>query len=837
MFDRFTDKARKAMSFAKDQAQKLNHDYLGTEHILLGLLLESSGIASKVLEAFNVDFDIVKREVLKLLKPVPDVQTIGELPFTPSSKKVLEYAMEESRNLSHNHVGTEHLLLGLLRVEDGVAAQALVNLGLGLDRCRQAVIDYLGTDPTQPVSHTPTADDDHDDAPARVTNKKSKTPALDSFGRDMTQLAREGKLDPCIGRSKETTRLIQVLARRRKNNPVLLGEAGVGKTAIVEGFAQMIVHGDNVPDILANKRVVELDLALMVAGTKFRGQFEERLKAVVSEITRSKDVILFVDELHTLVGAGNAEGSIDASNLLKPALARGEVQCIGATTLGEYRKYIEKDSALERRFQPIVVNPPTTEETFEILKGLKKHYEKHHRVTFSDAAMKEAISLSDRYITSRFLPDKAIDVLDEAGAKVRLSKTVKPPEMKELEELAAKIEEIKEKAVATEKYELAGEFKERESKVKDSLLKIKQALSGTSTEILGEVDPEAIREVVSIMTGVPLSAIATTDKEKLLQIEAELHKKVISQNEAITAVACAIRRSRAGLKDPARPIATMMFLGPTGVGKTMLAKTLAAYLFGSADSMVRIDMSEYMEKHSVSRLIGAPPGYVGYEEAGQLTEKVRRRPYTVILLDEIEKAHPDVFNLFLQVLEDGRLTDGQGRVVDFRNTILIMTSNVGSASVNQQSMGFGRRSEDESEALKRRYEEAIKEEFRPEFLNRLDEVVVFDSLTKDDIFHIVGLEIDAIAKRAKEKQINLILSAEAREFLFEKGFDKQYGARPMRRAVEKYVENPLSEAIIRESIMPGDDVELALTEVKDKIEFKKLEKKSKRRKTFEAETK
>ncbi len=826
-FSRFTDRARKAMSLAKDQALKFNSDYIGTEHVLLGLLKDTEGIACSVLESLNVDFDSAKKEVQKLSKPSPDVIQAGEPPFTPSCKKLLEYSISESRTLNDNHVGTEHLLLGLLRVEEGIALQVLINLGANIERIKEATINYINGQATPPQSSAQKQNHDSDEDEPQARKKASKTPALDSFGRDITQLAKTGKLDPCIGRANEIKRLIQIIARRRKNNPVLLGEAGVGKTAIVEGFAQLIISG-NVPNILLNKRVIELDLAAMVAGTKFRGQFEERLKAVVNELMRNKDIILFIDELHTLVGAGNAEGSIDASNLLKPALARGEVQCIGATTSTEYRKYIEKDSALERRFQPINVNAPTQEETLAILHGLKKHYEAHHRITYSDEAMKEAIHLSDRYITNRFLPDKAIDVLDEAGAKVRLENTVQPPELKELEEMMVKIEEIKEKAVANEKYELAAEFKDRETKVKESIIKIKQALSGSSNEMLGEVGPEAIREVVSIMTGVPLSAIATTDKEKLLQIEAELHKKVISQNEAINAVACAIRRSRAGLKDPARPIATMMFLGPTGVGKTMLAKTLAWYLFGSSDSMVRIDMSEYMEKHSVSRLIGAPPGYVGYEEAGQLTEKVRRRPYSVILLDEIEKAHEDVFNLFLQVLEDGRLTDGQGRVVDFRNTILIMTSNVGSASINQQSMGFGRKG-GEAETLRRKYEEAIKQEFKPEFINRLDEVVIFDSLTKDDIFHIVGLEIDAVAKRAKEKEIGLVLSAEAKEFLFEKGFDKQYGARPMRRAIEKFVENPLSEQIIREFVMPGDDVELVVNDAKDKIEFRKIEKKPKRR--------
>lgn len=819
MFDRFTDKSRQAMMLAKDLAEKYCHDYIGTEHILLGLLKEGTGIAAQVLSDLHVDFAKTERKVLDISPPL-DVIPVGQIPFTPSSKTVLQFAIEEAKSMSHNYVGTEHLLLGLLRQDEGIATRVLHGFGVTSDMVRQSIMRFLN-------SSTPEMDENGEPYKSDIprSGRKSKTPALDSFGRDITQMARDNKLDPVVGRARELERVITVLARRRKNNPVLLGEAGVGKTAIFEGLAQMIVAG-NVPDILLNKRAVELDLALMVAGTKFRGQFEERLKAVVDEITRSKDIIVFIDELHTMVGAGNAEGSIDASNILKPALARGEIQCVGATTLGEYRKYIEKDSALERRFQPVAVDQPSPSETVEILKGLRKRYEAHHRVSIGDDAIQEAVQLSTRYITSRFLPDKAIDVIDEAGARVRLSRSTRPTELKELEALAQKMEEIKEKAVGREKFEVAQEYKEREIKIKEYISRIKQSILTPSSEIIGEVTPETIRDVVSVMTGIPMSAIQTTDKQKLLQIESELHKKVVSQNEAVDLVAQAIRRSRAGMKDPRRPIASFLFLGPTGVGKTMLAKSLAGFLFGSADAMVRVDMSEYMEKHTVSRLIGAPPGYVGYDEAGQLTEKIRRRPYSVVLLDEIEKAHPDVFNILLQVMEDGRLTDGQGRTVDFCNVILIMTSNVGSAAIcNAPAMGFGRKDEGaDFDAMKRKLMEAVKEEFKPEFINRLDDIVCFRQLSKDDISSIIALEVEAVAKRAREKGISLTLSAEAKDFLFEKGFDKAFGARPMRRAVEKYIENPISELIIKDLVSPNQELEILVSADKTKLEFKEIPK-------------
>jgi ATP-dependent Clp protease ATP-binding subunit ClpC len=807
------------MSFARQEAERFNHDYIGTEHVLLGLVKEGSGVAANVLENLDVDLEKVRLEVEKLVKPAPDVVTMGQLPFTPRAKKVLEFAIDEARALDHNYVGTEHLLLGLLREQEGLAAQVLMNLGLKLEDVRNEVMEFLGAETQQSKDAEPQGGGEPSGGPsggggqpqqgqAQGKAGESKTPALDSFGRDLTELAKEGKLDPVIGRKNEIERVLQILARRTKNNPVLLGEAGVGKTAIVEGFAQMVVEGE-VPELLRNRRVVVLDLAMMVAGTKYRGQFEERIKAVMNEVRRSKNVILFIDELHTLVGAGGAEGSIDASNVLKPALARGEVQCIGATTLDEYRKYIEKDSALERRFQTIMVNPPSQDETIAILKGLRDKYEAHHRVRILDIALEESVKLSDRYITGRFLPDKAIDVIDEAGSRVRLSKMTRPPDLKDIEKEIAELEMEKEQAVAGQDFETAAEYRDRAEILRNQMKKIQKEWRESSSETVGTVDEEVVREVISKMTGIPLRKMQGQETERLLKMEDSLHKRVISQHEAVTTIAKAVRRSRAGLKDPRRPIGSFIFLGPTGVGKTLLAKALAEFMFGDQEALIQIDMSEYMEKHAVSRLVGAPPGYVGYEEGGQLTEKIRRRPYSVVLLDEIEKAHPEIFNILLQIMEDGKLTDSYGRHVDFRNTILIMTSNVGAKLIKDSgSIGFGRRSEEANYVdLKRKLTQKMEEEFRPEFIARLDDVIVFHHLTGDDISKIVHLEVAQVTKRLREKEIGLTLTKEGLDFLMEKGTNLDMGARPLRRAVEKYIEDPLSEEILRGTIPPKNKVE------------------------------
>ena len=820
MFDRFTDRARKVMTLARQEAERLNHDYIGTEHVLLGLVKEGSGVAANVLEALDVDLEKVRMEVEKLVKPSPDVVTMGQLPFTPRAKKVLEFAMEEARALDHNYVGTEHLLLGLLREQEGLAAQVLQNLNLKLEDVRTEVLEFLGAESKESGPQGEGPQRSETGGPPTQPQGESKTPALDNFGRDLTELAREGKLDPVIGRSAEIERVLQILVRRTKNNPVLIGEAGVGKTAIVEGFAQKVIQQD-VPDLLRSKRIVVLDLAMMVAGTKYRGQFEERIKAVMNEVRRAKNVILFIDELHTLVGAGGAEGSIDASNVLKPALARGEVQCIGATTLDEYRKYIEKDAALERRFQTIMVNPPSKEETIEILKGLRERYESHHRVEITDDAIEEAVTLSDRYISGRFLPDKAIDVIDEAGSRVRLSNMTRPPNLRELEREIQDLEGEKEAAVAGQDFEAAADLRDRAEILKSQLRKMQDEWRENSREAVGTVDEEIVREVVSKMTGIPLQRMAGEETKRLLKMEDELHKRVISQHEAISAIARAVRRSRAGLKDPRRPMGCFLFLGPTGVGKTLLARALAMFMFGDEEALVQIDMSEYMEKHAVSRLVGAPPGYVGYEEGGQLTEKIRRRPYSVVLLDEIEKAHPDIFNILLQIMEEGRLTDSYGRHVDFRNTIVIMTSNVGARVIKDQgSLGFGKKSEEASYAdLKRKLNEEMEKEFRPEFINRLDEVIVFHPLNREDIAQIVDLEIAAVAHRLWDKQVQMVLTPEAKEFLVEKGYSREFGARPMRRAVEHYIEDPLSEELLREHVKTNSKVELKVDEKKEKLVF------------------
>ena len=802
MFDKFTDRARKVMGWARQEAIRCGHDYIGTEHILLGILREGNSVAATVLKNLGIELKKIRFEVEKLTESTGGATTVSQqLPYTPRAKKVLEMALEEAKNLSHNYIGTEHLLLGLLRENDGIAAQVLLNLGLKLDEVREEVLGMVSGE--------------HSGGPQPKSGKKGKsdTPALDSFGRDLTELARESKLDPVIGRQTEIERLMQVLSRRTKNNPVLLGEAGVGKTAIVEGFAQSVVEG-NVPDLLKDRRIVVLDLAQMVAGTKYRGQFEERIKAVMTEVRRSKSIILFIDELHTLVGAGGAEGAIDASNVLKPALSRGEIQCIGATTLDEYRKYIEKDGALERRFQTIIVEPPSKAEAQEILKGLRDRYEAHHRVRITDDALLQAVELSSRYVTGRYLPDKAIDVMDEAGARVRMQATTRPPDLKALEKDVERLSEEKEAAVASQDFEGAASLRDKADRLNARLEEAQKTWREANQENEGVVDDEVIAEVVAKMTGIPLTRLEEEEAERLLQMETELHNRVVSQDEAIGAIAKAVRRSRSGLKDPKRPMGTFIFLGPTGVGKTHLARCLAEFMFGEEEALVQIDMSEYMEKFNVSRLVGAPPGYVGYEEGGQLTEKVRRRPYAVVLLDEIEKAHPDVFNMLLQIMEEGRLTDSFGRHVDFRNIILIMTSNIGAEVIrHQSSLGFRRATEEVTyERMKDSLMQVVEKHFRPEFINRVDDTIVFRSLTRDDLKQIIDIEFRQVVERVADHGFTLELSAEARDFLIEKGYDPDFGARPLRRALERYIEDPLSEELLRGKLKGREHI---LVQVRD----------------------
>jgi len=793
MFERFTDRARKVMALANQEAQRLNHEYIGTEHILLGLVKEGSGVGATVLKQLDVDLRKVRMEVEKLVKSGPDMVTIGKLPQTPRAKKVIEYAIEEARKLGHNYVGTEHLLLGLLREQEGIAAQALINLGLKLEEVREEVLSLLGA-----TGSGSAQEQERGEKRAEGEPGKSKTPALDSFGRDLTELARENQLDPVIGRQGEIERLIQVLCRRTKNNPVLLGEAGVGKTAIVEGLAQKIVNRE-VPEILYDRRIVVLDLAMMVAGTKYRGQFEERIKAVMNEVRRAKNIILFIDELHTLVGAGGAEGAIDASNVLKPALARGEIQCIGATTLDEYRKYIEKDGALERRFQQIIVEPPTRDETREILKGLRDRFEAHHRVQITDAALETAVELSGRYITGRCQPDKAIDVIDEAGARIRLRSMTKPPDLTDLENQIERLEIEKAESVKNADYERAAELRDKCEQLRKEKDERQHSWRQQNKEVEGIVDEEVIAEVVSRMTGVPLTRLEKEETRRLLELENELHKRVVSQHEAITAVSRSVRRSRSGLKDPRRPMGVFIFVGPSGVGKTLLAKSLAEFLFGDEDAIIQLDMSEYMEKHNVSRLIGAPPGYVGYEEGGQLTERIRRRPYAVVLLDEIEKAHPDIFNMLLQIMEEGRLTDSFGRHVDFRNTIMIMTSNIGAEMIKDSGQfGFGKRNiETDYAKMKDILKREVEKHFRPEFINRVDDIIVFKPLGRDDLQQIVDYEMRKVVGRLAERGLALELTVEAKEALIEKGYNPDFGARPLRRAIEEHVEDQLSERLLR----------------------------------------
>jgi len=831
MFERFTDRARKVMAMANQEAQRFNHEYIGTEHILLGLVKEGSGVGANVLKNLQVDLRKVRLEVEKLVKSGPDMVTMGKLPQTPRAKKVIEFAIEEARSLNHNYVGTEHLLLGLLREHEGVAAQVLMNLGLKLDDVREEVLELLGAgvDPeeVEEDEDKPRGEGSGGGGGGRPAGKggKSKTPALDSFGRDLTEMARESTLDPVIGRSKEIERLVQILCRRTKNNPVLLGEAGVGKTAIVEGLAQKIITND-VPEILLDQRIVVLDLAMMVAGTKYRGQFEERIKAVMNEVRRAKNVLLFIDELHTLVGAGGAEGAIDASNVLKPALSRGEIQCIGATTFDEYRKYIEKDNALARRFQAITVNPPNRSDTVEILKGLRERYEQHHRVKITDEAVEAAVEMSERYISSRVQPDKSIDVIDEAGARIRLKSMSKPPDLADIEERIERLSVDKDEAVKSADYEKAAELRDEAETLRREKEQIQRDWRAKAREVDGVVDEETIAEVVSKMTGVPLTRLESAESQRLLQLEDELHKTVVSQNEAVKTVAKAIRVSRAGLRDQKLPVGSFMFVGPSGVGKTLLAKALAEFMFGDQESLIRIDMSEYMEKHNVSRLIGAPPGYVGYEEGGQLTEQIRRKPYSVVLLDEIEKAHPDVFNMLLQVMEEGQLTDSFGRHVDFRNVILILTSNVGADLIkNKAGFGFAKHDPDaDYDKIKKTLESEIERYFRPEFINRLDEIIVFRPLDRTDLHTVIEFELQKVFKRLEERELTLELDDQAKEFLIDKGYNPDFGARPLRRAIGQYVEDPLAEMLLRGDISDHQTIKVTKPEGKEHLHFEPTDK-------------
>jgi ATP-dependent Clp protease ATP-binding subunit ClpC len=808
----FTPRAQQVLALARKEADRFNHNFVGTEHLLLGLIKLGQGVAVNVLQKMGLDLETVRLEVEKQVGTGPDQKQVGNIPYTPRVKKVLNLASKEAKQLQHTYVGTEHILLGLLREGDGVAARVLKNLDIDIEMTRQEILKEL--DPNFAAGDDE-LEDEGETAPPKGGKKGSKTPALRAFGRDLTEIARKGELDPVIGREDEIERVIQILCRRTKNNPVLLGEAGVGKTAIVEGLAQEVVKG-NVPEILRDQRVITLDLALMVAGTKYRGQFEERIKAVMDEIRRSKKVILFIDELHTIVGAGSAEGTMDASNIIKPALSRGELQCIGATTLNEYRKYIEKDAALERRFQNVKVEEPSIDEAIEILKGLRVKYEEHHMAEITDEAVEASVNLSDRYITARYLPDKAIDVMDEAGSRARVKTMTRPPEIKGLE---TKIEEIKEKkelAIKEQDFEGAASMRDEEKQAKDDLEETMTEWKTASEETRVVISDEDIMYVVSKWTGIPLQRMEKNEIKKLLNMEGSLEETIVGQRDAVTALCKALRRSRADLKDPIRPIGAFALLGPTGVGKTLLAKTIAQELFGDAKALIQIDMTEYMEKFSSSRLVGSPPGYVGFEEGGQLTEQVRRRPYSVVLFDEIEKAHPDVVNMLLQILEEGKLTDSQGRTVDFRNTIILMTSNVGAESAKRsKAIGFNN-SEDEIDYEKMRelIMDEAKKVFRPEFMNRLDDTIVFRALDKDDLMVILGLELKKVSERLEKKGIILALDEKAHGFIVDKGHDPEYGARPMRRAVERYLEDPLAEEILRGNLADGEPVVVSADEEK-----------------------
>jgi ATP-dependent Clp protease ATP-binding subunit ClpC len=799
LFERFTDRARRVVVLAQEEARLLNHNYIGTEHILLGLIHEGEGVAAKALESLGISLEAVRSQVEEIIGQGGSSPS-GHIPFTPRAKKVLELSLREALQLGHNYIGTEHILLGLIREGEGVAAQVLVKLGADLSRVRQQVIQLLSgySGPGQEKASTSPG--------GSGEQSPSGSLVLDQFGRNLTQLAREKKLDPVIGRERETERVMQVLSRRTKNNPVLIGEPGVGKTAIVEGLAQAIA-ANNVPETLHGKQLYTLDLGALVAGSRYRGDFEERLKKVLKEIKTRGDIILFIDELHTLVGAGAAEGAIDAASILKPMLARGELQTIGATTLDEYRKHLEKDAALERRFQPIKVDEPSVAHTIEILKGLRDRYEAHHRVTITDQALVAAANLADRYISDRHLPDKAIDLIDEAGSRLRIKRMETPPDFKELENQIAKVVQEKKEAVEAQRFEEAGQLRDQEKELLASREAKEQEMKDKGIDLFDEVDEESIAEVLSIWTGIPVYKLTEEETAKLLRMEDELHKRVIGQQDAIKAVSQAIRRTRAGLKDPKRPSGSFIFLGPSGVGKTELAKTLAEFLFGDEDSLIQLDMSEYMEKHTVSRLVGSPPGYVGYEEGGQLTEAVRRKPFSVVLFDEIEKAHPDVFNTLLQILEEGRLTDSQGRSVDFRNTVLIMTSNLGTQDLRKANVGFGKADEAISyERMKEKVNDALKIHFRPEFLNRIDEVIVFHELTKDEVTAIVDLMIKRVQTQLEGQGLGLELTQAAKILLADKGYDPQLGARPLRRAIQRFVEDPLSERLLWKEFRAGETV-------------------------------
>ena len=795
IFDRFTERAQKVMVHSQEEAIALNHNYIGTEHILLGLIREEEGIAAQVLNNRGIALDAVRQQVETAIgKGQQKIEQI--MGYTPRTKTVLELSVEEARSLGHSYVGTEHLLLALIREGEGVAAQILAAMGLNFDIVRQEIMELL-------------KDEGSKSKPGGAASKDANTPALNQYGIDLTEMAREGKLDPIIGREKEIERVIQILSRRTKNNPALIGDPGVGKTAIAEGLAQKIIQG-NIPEIIKGKRVVTLDISSMVAGSKYRGEFEERLKNVMNEIKKSKNIILFIDEMHTIIGAGGAEGAIDASNILKPALARGEIQAIGATTLDEYKKHVEKDAALERRFQPVIVGEPSKDEALQILQGLRDKYEAHHKVKITDEAIKAAVDLSDRYIADRFLPDKAVDLVDEAASRVRIRIFTTPPDIKSLEEKLSAMEKEKSEAISLQEYERAAQLRDNMQDIKQQLERSKKNWTDKTNSKDSIVTEEDIAFIVSDWTGIPVTKLADEESKRLLNLESVLHERVIGQEEAVLAVSKAIRRARVGLKDPKRPAGSFIFLGPTGVGKTELSKALAEALFGDENAVIRVDMSEYMEKHTVSKLIGSPPGYVGYEEGGQLTEKVRRKPYSVILLDEIEKAHPDVFNILLQILDDGRLTDGKGRTVDFKNTVVIMTSNVGVSTIRKQAvLGFSistNEREDAYEKMKGNVLEDLKKTFRPEFLNRVDEVIVFHQLEQEHLKQIVELMLKSLLGRIKEMNINIEVTDKAKEVLVEKGYDQAYGARPLRRAIQKMVEDQLSEEMLKGDIKPGSNV-------------------------------